>query len=77
MALVFKAIRTLHPDYLLWRDFHYEYERQRLAIDVINGSELLRDWVDDSNATAADLEALASRDEEEWRAEREALLLYR
>src|SRR5467141_1039934 len=26
-ALAFKALRTLRPDYLLWRDFPYEYER--------------------------------------------------
>ena len=25
-ALAFKAIRGLHPDYPLWRDFPYEYE---------------------------------------------------
>ena len=37
---------ALRPDYELWRDFPYEYERDRLAIDLINGSELLRQWVD-------------------------------
>ena len=36
-ALAFKAIRALHPDYPLWRDFPYEYEFGKLAIDVING----------------------------------------
>src|SRR5687768_11921252 len=36
-ALAFKAIRRLYPDYLLWRDFPYEYVLDRLAIDVING----------------------------------------
>src|SRR4028119_2256486 len=36
-ALAFKAIRRLHPDYPLWRDFPYEYEFGKLAIDVING----------------------------------------
>ena len=36
MALAFKALRALRPDYPLWRDFPYEYET-RLAIDVING----------------------------------------
>ncbi len=41
MALAFKALRRLRPDYPLWRDFLYEYERDRLAIDVINGSDLL------------------------------------
>jgi len=42
-ALAFKALRQLQPDYKLWRDFPYEYERGRLAIDLISGSELLRD----------------------------------
>jgi len=76
-ALVFKALRQLQPDYQLWRDFPYEYERGRLAIDLINGSELLRQWVDDPSATAADLDALAGPDEIEWSEEREAVLLYR
>ena len=66
-ALAFKAIRHLYPDYEMWRDFPYEYEFGKLAIDVINGSPLLREWVDDSEAEAADLERLASRDEREWR----------
>ncbi len=77
IALAFKAIRALKPDYVLWRDFPYEYERDRLAIDVINGSELLRQWVDDSNATPADLDALAIPDEKSWREERKSVLLYR
>jgi len=61
----------------LWRDFPYEYERGRLAIDLINGSELLRQWVDDPSATPADLDTLAEPDEIAWREEREAVLLYR
>ena len=76
-ALAFKALRALRPDYALWRDFAYEYERDRLAIDVITGSELLRGWVDDPAATPADLEALVAPDEAAWREEREAFLLYR
>ncbi len=77
MALAFKALRILRPDYALWRDFSYEYEHDRPAIDLINGSELLRQWVDDPAATPADLDALATADEQSWRAEREAVLLYR
>lgn len=75
-ALAFKALRRLRPDYDLWRNFPYEYEHDRLAIDVINGSELLRSWVDDPNATSADLEALTVPDETSWIEEREAMLLY-
>jgi uncharacterized protein YbbC (DUF1343 family) len=76
MALAFKAIRHLQPDYALWRDFPYEYEYDRLAIDLINGGELLRQWVDDPEATPGDLEALAGPDEAAWMAEREAVMLY-
>jgi uncharacterized protein YbbC (DUF1343 family) len=76
-ALAFKALRRLRPDYPLWRDFPYEYEHDRLAIDLINGSELLRRWVDDPAAAPADLEALASADERAWREGREPVLLYR
>lgn len=77
MALAFKALRTLHPEYELWRDFPYEYERDRLAIDLINGGPLLRQWVDDPAATPADLDALATPDEVAWENERESVLLYR
>jgi uncharacterized protein YbbC (DUF1343 family) len=66
MALAFKALRRLSPDYPLWRDFPYEYETGRLAIDLINGSPLLREWVDDPAATPADLDALAHADETAW-----------
>jgi uncharacterized protein YbbC (DUF1343 family) len=77
LALAFKSLRTLRPDYPLWRDFSYEYESERLAIDVINGSELLRRWVDDPAASPADLDDLAKADESSWGEERESLLLYR
>jgi uncharacterized protein YbbC (DUF1343 family) len=77
VALALKALRKLKPDYELWRDFPYEYEHDRLAIDLINGSPLLREWVDDPAATSADLDALAQPDEEAWREAREAVLLYR
>ena len=75
-ALAFKAIRNLHPDYPLWRDFPYEYEFERLAIDVINGGPGLRDWVDDAAAEPGDLDARAAPDEAEWRDEVAGLLLY-
>src|SRR5712691_692895 len=75
-ALAFKAIRRLAPDYPLWRDFAYEYERGKLAIDVINGSPLLREWVDDAAAAPQDLDALERVDERSWLAERQAHLRY-
>jgi uncharacterized protein YbbC (DUF1343 family) len=75
-ALAFKAIRNLRPDYPLWRDFPYEYEFDRLAIDVINGGPALREWVDDPAAEPGDLEALAREDEARWLDETRRFLLY-
>jgi hypothetical protein len=76
-ALAFKSIRQLWPDYPLWRDFGYEYEFDRRAIDLINGSDLLRLWVDDPQSVPADLDALARADEAAWLAARQPYLLYR
>jgi uncharacterized protein YbbC (DUF1343 family) len=75
-ALAFKAIRRLQPSYDLWRDFPYEYEFGKLAIDVINGSPLLREWVDDLNAAPGDLDALTIPDERSWEEQRTPYLLY-
>ncbi len=75
-SLAFKALRQLQPDYPLWRDFAYEYEFDRLAIDLINGSPLLREWVDDPTATPADLDALCRSDEEAWAQARQEFLRY-
>ncbi len=76
VAAAFKAIRRLHPDYPLWRDFPYEYESDRLAIDLINGGPALREWVDDPAAQPGDLGALARADEAAWAEERAGVLLY-
>lgn len=76
-ALALGAIRRLYPGYPIWRDFAYEYEHGRLAIDVINGGPALREWVDDATATPGDLDALAARDEAAWREAVAPLLLYR
>lgn len=75
-ALAFKAIRQLYPDYPIWRDFPYEYEFDRLAIDVINGGPALREWVDDAAAEPGDLDALAALDEAEWIEDTRSLKLY-
>jgi uncharacterized protein YbbC (DUF1343 family) len=75
-ALGFKAIRRLYPRYDLWRDFAYEYVFDKLAIDVINGSPLLREWVDNANATPGDLDTITIPDERAWEEERQAFLLY-
>jgi uncharacterized protein YbbC (DUF1343 family) len=77
IALLLKALRQMTPDYPLWRDFEYEYEQGRRAIDVISGGDFLRTWVDDRAATCADLEEQLERDESAWAQEREPFVQYR
>ena len=76
VALFLKTLRREYPDYPLWRVFPYEYERERLAIDLLAGGTLLRDWVDDPQATPGDLEARLVADEAVWGEERAPCLLY-
>jgi len=75
-SLAFKAIRKLFPGYEIWRDFPYEYAFGKLPIDVINGSQLLREWVDDPAARPGDLDAITIPDEQAWEEERRPFLLY-
>lgn len=75
-ALAFKAIRKLYFGYELWRDFAYEYEEGKLAIDVINGGTILKDWVDSPSTIANDLDGLVAPHERSWVQEREEYLLY-
>lgn len=77
-ALAFKAIRSLYPEYELWRglDFKYEYTEGHPAIDVINGSDELRLWVDDPSATPDDLDKQLATDLDAWRAASTPFHLY-
>jgi len=76
VALLLKCLRNLQPDYDLWRQHEYEYELDRIPIDVINGGSDLRAWVDDETATIADLEHRLLSDESRWREERIPHLMY-
>jgi uncharacterized protein YbbC (DUF1343 family) len=75
-ALFLKALRGEYPDYPIWRDFAYEYETERLAIDLLTGGTFLREWVDDREATPADLDDRLTPDEALWREQRRAFMRY-
>ncbi len=75
-ALILKSIRLERPDYELWRIFPYEYETERLAVDLLSGGTFLREWVDNPDSTPADLNARLQPDEERWLEERRPYLRY-
>jgi hypothetical protein len=76
MALLLKALRLEYPDYPIWREFAYEYETERLAIDLLAGGSGLREWVDDPAATPGDLERWLVADEALWLESSRDLQLY-
>jgi len=75
-ALLLKAIRQLYPDYELWHHLPYEYETDRVAIDLLSGGTFLREWVDDPELGPADLDERLSQDEAKWSEIRVPFLLY-
>ena len=76
IALLFKAIRLEYPDYELWREFPYEYETERLAVDLLSGGTFLREWVDDAGAKPGDFAERLLNDEQDWEEIRAPHLLY-
>ena len=75
-ALLLKSIRLEVPGYDLWRSFPYEYETERLAVDLLSGGTFLRDWVDDGTSGPEEFDARLKGDEEEWLRARTPYLLY-
>jgi len=76
IAGLLKSLRQLRPDYALWRQHEYEYELDRMPIDVINGGDFLRRWVDDPAAEFGDLDSHLQREQTQWQQERAPFLLY-
>jgi len=75
-ALLLKVVRLEYPDYELWRKFPYEYETEKLAIDLLSGGAFLREWVDDPSLVPADFDEHLKKDELAWAQIREPYLLY-
>lgn len=75
-ALMLKVIREMHPKYPIYRDFAYEYVKDRLAFDVINGGPALKNWIENPKAGPSDLDKALAKDEKSWLRERKKYLLY-
>ncbi|KPJ94555.1 MAG: hypothetical protein AMJ53_04985 [Gammaproteobacteria bacterium SG8_11] len=75
--LFLKAVLTLYPGYDMWSHHDYEYELTKLPFDVINGGTFVKEWIEDSEATAMDLEKVLMEHESQWQQSIEELLIYK
>ncbi len=75
-ALILKAIRLEYPDYEIWHLRPYEYETEKLAIDLLSGGPFLREWVDNHEAAPEEFDARLKVDETTWKEVRKPYLLY-
>ena len=80
VVAMLRAVREVHPNLKLWIDPPYEYEYDRIPIDVICGGPQIREFVDGEHAdSAAAWKAFSQRcerDEAEWREPTERYYIY-
>lgn len=75
-AAIFKAAcEQLGPE-KMWKNPPYEYEFEKLPIDLISGSEFLRHWVQDRKSNYPQLDKYLTKDEKAWEKFRKPFLLY-
>lgn len=66
--------RLMGPDFE-WRPPPFEYENHNMPIDILNGSDALRKWIE-AGGSADDLHAIENRGRDEYLRMREEILLY-
>lgn len=77
VILFLKAVRNLYPEFDMWSRHAYEYVSGPLPFDIINGSTTVRDWIEDSDAQAPDLEKTLQEHEIRWKESIRDVLIYK
>ncbi len=72
---IIRAIRTMYPDQFRWRLPPYEYEYEKLPIDILAGCSRLRRMIDEG-VELSEIEAYWKPDEESFADQRKPYLLY-
>jgi uncharacterized protein YbbC (DUF1343 family) len=70
-----RGVAALHPADFAWKQPPYEYEHDRLPIDVIAGGPWVREWTEGGHAFA-DYDARERADVERFETDRRPYLLY-
>lgn len=76
IAGILKAIHVLYPSLQLWSEPPYEYEFEKIPIDVITGGTRFRSWVEDPHSTWTEFHDWITEDEQAWREESKRWYIY-
>ena len=58
-----------------WKPPPYEYEYEKLPIDILNGTDKIRNWIE-SNGSMAELISIENKGMDDYMGKRESVLLY-
>ena len=58
-----------------WKEPPYEYEYHKVPVDLINGTDKLRFWVE-KNGTEDEYQSIMSENQTEWLEQRKTCLIY-
>ena len=76
VSLFLKCLKKVHPDFDWISLPPYEYEYEKLPIDILSGDDFLRLWIEDKNSSIMDLENKLLPDEKLWQEQRKKFLFY-
>ncbi len=77
ISLFLKAFHNIHPD-LAWKSKPpYEYEFEKLPIDIISGDEELKKWIENPNTSIKEWDDFLVAEELKWKKERKDFLIYK
>jgi uncharacterized protein YbbC (DUF1343 family) len=74
--VLLRELKQLLGDSFEWSSPPYEYEYEKMPIDILNGTDKLRKWVD-ANGSYEELLAIESEGMQDYINKRETILLYK
>lgn len=63
---ILRGVRALYPEHFAWLPPPYEYEERLMPIDIISGSDAVRQVMDRGETSPAEVQQLAALDEATW-----------
>ena len=77
ISLFLKCFHLVHPEFTWKKAPPYEYEYEKLPIDILSGGEELRKWIETPRSTVREWDEYLTSEETLWEKERKPFLIYK